>query len=100
MKPLKPNGQHQKILNICAHGGWVCQREFWQISKSPHKRREDLEKRGYVFEPRPCAHGTPNSRDYRLIPVPKPPPAPPPKPTQHVTFVEKDGQRVAQLTFV
>ena len=58
--------QYAKIINLYDHADWVCQADFWNISKSPHKRRADLEKRGYRFEGRPCEHGIRASKDFKL----------------------------------
>lgn len=63
--------QHQRIIDLCADRGWHCQAEFWVISKSPHKRRDELAKRGYTWDERPCTHGITNSKDFRLIERPK-----------------------------
>lgn len=60
--------QHQKIIEICLKSEWVCQASFWNISKSPHKRRNDIFKKGiYKFIPRPCEHGIKASNDYKMI---------------------------------
>ena len=67
--------QFDKILAMCADGLWHCQDEFWKISRSPHKRRGDIEKGvphgieagRYEFIPRPCEHGIDRSRDFRMI---------------------------------
>ena len=69
--------QHQKILELCADGQFHCQAGFWLISKSPHKRRDDIklgkykggEPNKYEWDERPCIHGIKNSKDFKLIPV-------------------------------
>ena len=68
---MKKNGQHQKMLDLCSDGDWKCQGLFWNISKSPHKRRGELEQLGYLFEERRCVHGIKLSKDFRLVQAPK-----------------------------
>jgi hypothetical protein len=63
--------QYQKIVDLCADGAWHCQGQFWNISKSPHKRRAELEGLGYHFEERRCVHGIKLSKDFRLINAPQ-----------------------------
>ncbi len=68
--------QHQKLIELCEGNGFVCQAEFWKISKSPHKRRDEIakgqyangKKDHYAWEERRCEHGIPNSKDFRLVP--------------------------------
>lgn len=63
--------QHDKIVELCSDGEWHCQRDFRALFIwSPHKRRDDLKKRGYAFEERKCTHGIRNSKDYRLRSIP------------------------------
>ena len=60
--------QHQKILNMCSSGRFVCQNEFRaNYIFSPHKRRSEIEKLGYQWEVRPCEHNQPRQFDYKLI---------------------------------
>lgn len=67
MENLKKDTQYDKILKICAGGRWVCQREFWSAYiRSPHKRRKEMEAKGYFFEKRRCPHGK-NEMEYRLV---------------------------------
>src|SRR5215208_3941242 len=62
------------MRTVSNNGVWVCQGEFWKISKSPHKRREEVAqgeykgcKQGYFrWESKPCEHGIARSNDYRL----------------------------------
>ena len=62
--------QLDRIINLCRNGEWICQTSFWEISKSPHKRRSDIEKEGiWKFEPRKCTHGIKNSHDFRMMAV-------------------------------
>jgi hypothetical protein len=62
--------QHDKIKQICADGEFHCQIEFWNAYiRSPHKRRAEIEKKGYLFEPRPCTHGQKRSYDYRMVKI-------------------------------
>lgn len=63
--------QFTRILALYDHAEWVCQADFWTISKSPHKRRSDLEKKGYKFEDRPCQHGIKGSKDFKLHSLPE-----------------------------
>lgn len=64
---MKHPTQHEKIIALCSDGEFHCQREFWNISKSPHKRRAEItEDYGHVFEDRPCIHGTPASKDFKM----------------------------------
>lgn len=68
--------QHQKIIELCADKDWHCQSAFWLISKSPHKRRSDIEKHltaaanknyDYRFHARDCIHEiAAGMKDYRL----------------------------------
>jgi hypothetical protein len=67
---MKLGKQHQKIVDLCADGAWHCQTDFWNISKSPHKRRGELEELGYHFEERRCVHGIKLCKDFRLIAAP------------------------------
>lgn len=64
--------QFDKLITMLSDGAFHCQADFWVVSKSPHKRRDDLTKRGYQFEERPCTHGIRNSKDFRLASLPKP----------------------------
>ncbi len=65
--------QHEKLIELCDGNGFVCQAEFWKISKSPHKRRDDIARGRYrngvrhEWEERPCQHGITNSKDFRLV---------------------------------
>jgi hypothetical protein len=74
--------QHQRILEK-AQFGWMCQCDFWQISKSPHKRRADIVEGKYTeldgskgtphkyrWDERPCEHGIAASKDFLIIPRP------------------------------
>jgi hypothetical protein len=59
--------QLTKIINLCRDGHFHCQAQFWPISKSPHKRRSDIEAMGeWKFESRKCQHGIVNSHDFRM----------------------------------
>ena len=60
--------QYARILALYDDKDIACQREFWAISKSPHKRRKDLEVTGkYLFQAIPCGHDMDRSFDYKLI---------------------------------
>lgn len=60
--------QVQKIIDMCKKEEWICQTSFWPISKSPHKRRDDIIKQGkYTFEDRKCEHGHKGVKDYKMI---------------------------------
>lgn len=85
----------EKCVELCKDGDWHCQKEFRQFSWSPHKRRSDATHLGYVFEDRKCEHGVRNSRDYRLLNYEEARPR-----KQVVTMVERDGQLVAQVSYV
>ena len=86
---MKLGPQHQKIVALCADGDWKCQGLFWNISKSPHKRRAELAAEGYLFEERRCVHGIKLSKDFRLTG------APPPKPRQVVEQLPNGSVRVS-----
>ena len=68
--------QHQKILELCEDGRWVCQNEFRAIYIfSPHKRRIEIEGRKnrlepiigkYIFDERSCVHDFGNQKDYKM----------------------------------
>ena len=59
--------QHEKIIALCSDGEFHCQRQFWDISKSPHKRRAEItEDYGHIFVERSCIHGTPASKDFKM----------------------------------
>ena len=91
---MKPT-QLDKIINLCRDGNWVCQSQFWLISKSPHKRRGDIEKEGiWKFEPRTCEHGIKNSHDFRMVAVGQAPKE------YKVEIVEVNGERIAKETIV
>jgi hypothetical protein len=63
--------QPEKIIELCKDGVWHCQNEFHPITWSPHKRRGEIEQKGkYLFEPRPCEHGIPQSKDFLMKPNP------------------------------
>lgn len=68
---MKLVGQFAKIIEMSKDGAWHCRAEWWPITKSPHKRRSDLEAKGYFFEERTCTHGIINSKDFRLVDAPK-----------------------------
>jgi hypothetical protein len=70
---MKLGKQHQKIVDMCADGEFKCQTQFWNISKSPHKRRGELQELGYHFEDRCCVHGIKLSKDFRPIAAPHKP---------------------------
>ena len=61
--------QHQKIINLCYDGRWVCQNQFRALYIfSPHKRRAEIELRGrYRFIKRKCQHGVANQFDYQML---------------------------------
>jgi hypothetical protein len=84
--------QHDTIIVLCSDGAWHCQREFRDLFIwSPHKRRADLELRGYIFEERRCEHGIRNSKDFRLAG------GPPPKPRQVVEQLPNGSVRVTYV---
>lgn len=68
--------QHSRIIELCKDGEWHCQTQFWAISKSPHKRRDDIHRHKtlaadknyfYDFKERPCTHDIANGmKDYLL----------------------------------
>ena len=68
--------QHQKVIDLCIKGDWVCQNEFRaQFIFSPHKRRVEIEGRKnraeqpkgrYIFDERKCEHGINGQKDYRM----------------------------------
>ena len=61
--------QHQKIINLCYDGQWVCQNQFRALYIfSPHKRRSEIELRGrYYFKKQKCQHGVANQFDYQML---------------------------------
>ena len=75
--------QHDKIYQLVKGGDWVCQTLFWEISKSPHKRRGEMSsshkdfkechRRFQIekFEERKCEHGVDGAKDYRIINRPR-----------------------------
>lgn len=59
--------QHEKILEMHQAQEWVCQMSYWNaMIRSPHKRRSELARKGYMVENRPCVHGHDKSYDYRI----------------------------------
>lgn len=65
--PFQRGKQHDKIVQMCADGAFKCQALFWEISKSPHKRRGEIEDALKVrFETRKCEHGIKNAFDYKM----------------------------------
>ncbi len=77
--------QHERIYELVKNGDWVCQARFWDISKSPHKRRGEMSKnhkdfiqkhdRFHIdsFEERKCDHGIDGAKDYKIKKVEKVP---------------------------
>lgn len=68
--------QTEKILEMCYDNQWHCQTDFWRISKSPHKRRIEIEGRRNEDEPttgrfkfvsRKCEHGISGSHDFLMV---------------------------------
>ena len=68
--------QKDKILEMCYDNQYHCQAEFWRISKSPHKRRIEIEGRQNENEPitgrfkfisRPCEHEIQGSHDFLMV---------------------------------
>lgn len=69
--------QHQKVIDLCRDGRWVCQNSFRDaFIFSPHKRRVEIEGRKnrkepvqgkYEFLERKCEHGIGGQKDYRMI---------------------------------
>lgn len=86
---MKLKGQYKKIIDLCWTGEWTCQAAFWTISKSPHKRRKELEQMGYLFEERRCTHGIKASKDFRLMN----------EPTKRVQVVEQLPDNSVRVTY-
>lgn len=89
---MKKPTQHDKIIALCADKDWHCQTQFWNISKSPHKRRGEIEAMGLgKFEPRACVHGIVNSKDFRFNRIPQE------KTINKVELIEVNGERKAVM---
>jgi len=70
------NNQHEKIIEMCYDMKYHCQTEFWRISKSPHKRRIEIEGRKnrdekptgrFIFIEQKCEHGISGAKDYMMV---------------------------------
>ena len=63
--------QKEKILEMCYDNQYHCQADFWKISKSPHKRRIEIEGRKNEDEPITgkfkCEHGISGSHDFLMV---------------------------------
>ena|SRR3990167_8743957 len=69
--------QHQKIIDLCQSGQWICGNTFREnYIFSFHKRMIELEGRKnkqetptgkYIFKYQPCEHGSKNVRDYLMV---------------------------------
>ena len=69
MQNSQKKTQYARIKELCSDGEFHCQSEFHPITWSPHKRRKEIELSGaYTFLERPCEHGIPRSKDYKMIP--------------------------------
>lgn len=65
---MKKPTQHEKIIDMCKDGEFHCQTEFWNISKSPHKRRGEIAEDGkFYFIDRKCSHGLKGVLDYKML---------------------------------
>lgn len=59
--------QHDKIIAFSSDGEFHCGNEYRaNFIFSPHKRRSELEAKGWRFEVRPCKHGHARVKDYRM----------------------------------